>query len=176
MAAADANAKQRAPTLYGIIAIKLVKGLLLLLLALGVYRLAEENLQSQFRSLLQFLHVDPERKFFTDVAGVLAGITPANVYWFAAGTAFYSLFSLVEGVGLLFRVQWACWMAIGESAFFIPIEIYELIHRASWKVVIILVLNVGIVWYLAANRRRLFKHHVSATNLAGGPGGRPPGK
>ena len=150
---------KRAPTLYFIIAIKLLKGLLLLLLALGVYHLSDENLPEEFRRLLTFLHIDPERKFFSDVAVHLAKITPTNVYWVAVGTALYSLFSLVEGVGLTFRIPWAGYMAIGESAFFIPIEIYELAHKPSLTIFAILVLNVVIVWYLFVNRRRLFRHH-----------------
>jgi uncharacterized membrane protein (DUF2068 family) len=71
----------------------------------------------------------------------------------------YSLFALVEGVGLMFRVPWAGWLSIGESAFFIPIEVLELVHQANWVVFIILVLNVFMVWYLFQNRERLFKHH-----------------
>ena len=70
----------------------------------------------------------------------------------------YSLFSLVEGIGLIFRVSWAGWMAIGESVFFIPIEVYDLLHNFRWKVVGILALNILIVWYLFQNRHRLFKH------------------
>lgn len=152
-------AKGRAPTLYAIIAIKLVKGVLLLLLALGVYSLSDNNLPEEFRSLLRFFHLDPEQKFFADLATRIGRITPANIYWVATGTAFYSLFSLVEGVGLIFRVRWAGWMAIGESAFFIPIEVYELIKGFSFKVFVILVVNVVIVWYLLQNRHRLFRHH-----------------
>jgi uncharacterized membrane protein (DUF2068 family) len=60
---------------------------------------------------------------------------------------------------LLFRVPWAGWLAIGESAFFIPIEVLELIHRFSWPVVVVLGLNIMIVWYLFRNRSRLFRHH-----------------
>ena len=76
----------------------------------------------------------------------------------ARGTGLYSLFSLVEGTGLVFRVSWAGWMAIGESVFFIPIEIYELLHRFSVSPLTVLVLNIVIVWYLVQNRRRLFRH------------------
>ena len=75
------------------------------------------------------------------------------------GTVLYSLFSLVEGIGLIFRVPWAGWLAIGESTFFIPIEVYELLRRPSWSLVVILGLNVMIVWYLFQNRHRLFRHH-----------------
>lgn len=151
--------KRRAPTLYVIILIKLGKGVILLLLALGVYSLADADLPEIYQSLLKWIKVDPERKFFVDLAKKIGSITPANVYWVAAGTAFYSLFSLVEGVGLIFRVSWAGWMAIGESAFFIPIEVYELMRQFSFVVFFILMLNVGIVWYLLQNRHRLFRHH-----------------
>ena len=50
-------------------------------------------------------------------------------------------------------------LAIGESAFFIPIEVFELVHRPSWMVASILALNIFMVWYLFANRERLFRHH-----------------
>jgi uncharacterized membrane protein (DUF2068 family) len=151
--------KKRAPTLYVIIAIKLIKGILLLLVGLGVYSLADNNLPAEYRELLRFLHLDPEKKFFTELAAKVAEITPSSVIWVAGGTVFYSLFSLVEGVGLIFRVSWAGWLAIGESVFFIPIEIYELLHRFSYTVVAILGLNILIVWYLLQNRHRLFRHH-----------------
>jgi uncharacterized membrane protein (DUF2068 family) len=151
--------KRRAPTLYAIAAIKLIKGSLLLLLALGVYSLSDNNLPEEFRSLLKFLHLDPEQKFFADLAARIGRITPANVYWVAAGTAFYSLFSLVEGVGLTFRISWAGWMAISESGFFIPIEVYDLVKHFSVTVSIILAINIVIVWYLLQNRHRLFRHH-----------------
>jgi uncharacterized membrane protein (DUF2068 family) len=52
-------------------------------------------------------------------------------------------------------------MAIGESAFFIPIELYELTRpgKFSWIVLVVLVINIVIVWYLFENRHRLFRHH-----------------
>lgn len=164
--------KQRAPTLYFIIVIKLLKGVLLLVIAFGVYKLAGKDLQDLFDRLLRFIHLDPENRFLSDIGDRLDQITPANVRWVATGTFLYSLFSLVEGVGLIFRVPWAGWMAIGESAFFIPIEIFELVHRHelmkrgelphhgfAWKLSLILGINIFIVWYLFQNRRRLFRHH-----------------
>ena len=72
-------------------------------------------------------------------------------------------------------VQWM-WIsrAIGESAFFIPIEMFELIRRHTPEgearvhamfahpkigIAIVLAVNVMIVWYLFQNRQRLFRHH-----------------
>lgn len=153
------ESKPRAPTLYVIIGLKLLKGICLLVLALGVYGLSHINLPDEFLRLLDWLKIDPEKKFFSDIMRKIATITPANLIWLASGTFLYSLFSLVEGTGLLFRVSWAGWMAIGESSFFIPIEIYELMKAFSVTVFVILLLNILIVWYLFQNRARLFRHH-----------------
>jgi uncharacterized membrane protein (DUF2068 family) len=151
--------KKRAPTLYAIITIKLLKGLLFLVLAIVAYTLSDNDLPSEFRELLHHLRFNPERRFFADLAIQIGKLTEAKVLWAAAGTLFYSLFSLVEGVGLIFRVSWAGWLAIGESAFFIPIEIHELVKNPVLPVFIVLALNVLIVLYLFQNRHRLFRHH-----------------
>jgi uncharacterized membrane protein (DUF2068 family) len=153
------EAKQRAPTLYAIIGIKLLKGLLFLSLAIMAYALSDNDLPVEYRHMLHWLRLNPERKFFSDLAVQVGKLTEANVLWVAAGTLVYSLFSLVEGVGLIFRVSWAGWMAIGESAFFIPIEVYELVHHFSNTVFVILIINIVIVWYLSKNKERLFRHH-----------------
>ncbi len=159
MAGGETSRKRRAPTLYAIVAIKLARGATLLLLALGIFSLANNDLPADFRQFLHRLQLDPESKFFTELAERIRQITPANVYWIASGTALYSLFSLVEGAGLARRAKWAGWMAIGESSFFIPLEIYDLIRNFSMTVTVILILNVFIVWYLYSNRQRLFRHH-----------------
>ena len=160
--------RKRAPTLYVIIAIKLLKGALFVTLAIVAYNLSDNDLPSDYQHLLQVLRLNPERKFWADLAVHIGELTEAKLLWTAAGTLVYSLFSLVEGVGLMFRVSWAGWMAIGESAFFIPIEIYELVHRTvpeqphpahTVTVLVILVINIVIVWYLFQNRQRLFRHH-----------------
>jgi uncharacterized membrane protein (DUF2068 family) len=151
--------KKRAPTLYAIIAIKLLKGLLFASLAVVFYTLSDNDLPKEYQSLLHHLRFNPERKFWQNLAAQVANLNERKVVVAAAGTLIYSMFSLIEGIGLIFRVSWAGWMAIGESAFFIPIEIYELRHHFSWTVLIILGINILIVWYLLENRHRLFHHH-----------------
>jgi uncharacterized membrane protein (DUF2068 family) len=167
--------KKRAPTLYFIVAIKLIKGVALLLLALGVFSIANRDLSDQFDAFLRWVHLDPERHFFQNIGDWLDTITPANMRAVGAGSLLYGLFLLVGGTGLAFRAKWAIWLAIGESAFFIPIEIFEIIRRRTpllpdeprpeffshprIDLLIVLALNVLIVWYLFQNRNRLFRHH-----------------
>jgi uncharacterized membrane protein (DUF2068 family) len=166
-------AKKRAPTLYLIIAVKLLKGLAALLLALGAYRLNDNNLPEEFRKLLEFLHLDPEKKFFLELADRISEITPSNLNWLAVISVIYGLFMLLQAVGLILRVSWIVWLVIGESAFFIPIEIMELVRRhvpgaenhphiflhPKIGVAIVLAVNVVIVWYLFKNRDRIIRHH-----------------
>jgi len=165
---------KRAPTLYFIAAIKLIKGAALLLLALGVFKLANKDLSDVFDQFLRWVHLDPEQGFFQGIGDWLDTVTPANVRVVATGTLLCGLFLMGLGLGLASRARWAIWLAIGESAFFIPIEIFELVRRRNPPVpdhprpelfahprlglLIVLGLNVAIVWYLFKNRERLFRH------------------
>ena len=157
--------KKRAPTLYAIIVMKLVKGLFFASLALAAYVLSDNDLNAEYARALNHLnhmhwvHVNPEKRFWVDLAARVDTLTEAGMVRAAIGTLIYSLFALVEGVGLMFRIPWAGWLSIGESAFFIPIEVFELIHNFTWVVFVIMVLNIAMVWYLYQNRERLFTRH-----------------
>lgn len=154
---------ERAPTLYAIIVAKIIKGLTFASLALFLYTLSDNNLPADYKHALEWLeqhtHVNPEKRFWVDLAKKVDTLTEPGMVRAALGTFIYSLFALVEGVGLMFRVPWAGWLAIGEAAFFIPIEVFELVHKFNWLVFFIMVFNIFIVWYLFQNRERLFHHH-----------------
>ena len=75
----DRAARKRAPTLYFIVAIKLIKGVLLLLLALSIFFAAEKDLPDLFNQFLGWVHLDPERRFFAAIAD-LAGHRHAHQY------------------------------------------------------------------------------------------------
>ncbi len=164
---------KRAPTLYVIAGIKIGKGLLLLFVALGIFSLAGHDLQNVFERAVRWFGLDPERRFFANIGGWLDTITAANLNAVASGTLIYGLFLMTSGTGLALRAAWAIWLSIGESAFFIPIEIFEItrrrlqeadLHHAMFShpklgLTVLLVVNVVIVWYLYTNRERLFRPH-----------------
>jgi len=152
-------AKKHVAGLYFIIVMKFLKCLLFVTLAIVMYCLSDNDLPAEFARLMEFLRVHPGNQFFQQLAVKVGQLTEANILWAAAGTFIYSLFSLVEGIGLSLRVGWAGWLAIGESAFFIPIEIFELLRHFKWPVFVVLVLNIFIVEYLYRHRHRLFRHH-----------------
>ena len=152
--------RKRAAGLYTIISIKLSKSLLLFGITLGIYSLMGDDLGVELDRFLRYVRLDPEHQFFADLGARLQAMTPSSIRWIASGTLLYGLLLLVESVGLMFRVFWAAWLAIGETAFFIPIEVYDLMKDFSLAVLIILIMNVAIVWYLVRNRDRLF-HHIA---------------
>lgn len=159
--------KRRAPTLYLIILFKLGKGLLAGFLATVLYFQPATKLPSEYEQLMgrqwvkqtfHYLRIHPENDFFKRIAIRIADVTDAGVREAAIGALLWSLFPLTEGIGMLFRAGWAGWLAIGESAFFVPLEVHRLLGDFSWFMVGVTLTNIGIVWYLYANRECLFHH------------------
>jgi uncharacterized membrane protein (DUF2068 family) len=156
---AAAASPRRAAGLYTVIAIKAGKGLLLLAIGLGIFSLLDENLRAEFERFVRFIRQDPESELWTALGNRVQRITPQNIRWLASGTVLYAALLFVESLGLARRSSWAVWLAIGETAFFIPLEIFDLVREFRPAVLAVLVVNLLIVAYLARNRRRLFGHH-----------------
>ncbi len=148
--------EHRPVTLYLIIGLKLIKGITLLLIALGLYQFNGKNLGVAYDSLIRLIQMDSEAGFWGTMGNWFDGISlPLNV-WIVPCILAYGLFSFVEAVGLWLRSSWGGWLAIAESTFFIPIELYKLRLGFTWGIFSILILNVVIVVYLFLNRHRLF--------------------
>jgi len=168
---------KRAPTLYFIVLHHLAKGTLLLLTALGIFELnrSGHDLGGVFDQLLRWLHLDPAQRFFMYVGEQLEKVTPANMRVAEMGTLLYGLVLIFAGLGLAFRSHWGVWLAIGEAAFFIPIEIGDILHHLSTRtpptphsnmfnhpvagLLFVLLVNVVVVVYLSRNRDKIFRHH-----------------
>jgi uncharacterized membrane protein (DUF2068 family) len=151
--------RRRAPTLWIIILIKLGKALLLLLLAVGFFQLIGKDVGDTFDHLLRLVKLDPSSKFFAKLGDRLDTVTPTNLKWLASGSLLYAILLIVECAGLMRRSWWAVWFAIGETAFFIPLELFELVGKFSWPMFGLFVVNSLIVAYLVVNRQKLFHHH-----------------
>lgn len=168
-----AQVAKRAFALYCIAGFKIAKGVLLLAAAAGFFALAGRDLADLFDRFLRWVDLDPEKRFFANIGDWLDTITPGNVKTVAIITFVYGLFLITGGTGLALRARWAIWLAIGESAFFIPIEVFELARRRAPNpenhphlfshpklgLAAVLIVNIFIVWYLFKNRERLFRHH-----------------
>lgn len=72
------------------------------------------------------------------------------------GAGIYSIVTAIEAIGLWYEKRWAHLLVLGLVGISIPPEIYELFRGISPVKFIVLVLNVGVFWYLLSN---FPKHH-----------------
>ena len=149
---------RHAPTLWVIITIKLLRGALLVSLAVGAYNLVGQDLRPHFEDAVRLVKLDPETEFFVRLGDRVDAVKPSSVAWVATGALLYGILSLGEGIGLILRSRVAGWLVLAESAFFIPVECNALLHAFTPTIFVVLLLNVLIVVYLWRNRERLFKH------------------
>jgi uncharacterized membrane protein (DUF2068 family) len=67
----------------------------------------------------------------------------------ALSALLYSTIRLVEAYGLWKQMQWAEWFGLLSCGMYIPIEVFEVSRELTWPRISVLVVNVGVVAYLA---------------------------
>ena len=140
--------------LYLIAAFKLVKGLLLLAVAIGALRVLHKGAAVEIYRWADTFRVDPDNRFVRLLMMRLSLFNEKTLRELSVGTFFYAALFLTEGTGLLLRKRWAEYFTTIVTASFIPLEIYELARRATFAKGIVLLLNVAVVIYLAIDLRR----------------------
>ena len=77
----------------------------------------------------------------------------SSLHLLAGVFALYALVEGVEAVGLWWQKRWAEYLTLIATALFIPLEVYEIVHKGSPLKVIALIVNVAIVVYLLFAKR-----------------------
>jgi uncharacterized membrane protein (DUF2068 family) len=141
---------------------RLVRGLLLVALAYGVYRFdgARNSLQRVFKQdlpllepLAQKLGIDLEDTGPVKLIEKALNAQHSTLLMVAAGVLAYGILQLVEGVGLWLIKRWGEYVAVVGTSIFIPLEVYELLHSVTWVRVGALVVNLFAVAYLLWTKR-----------------------
>jgi uncharacterized membrane protein (DUF2068 family) len=133
---------------------KLVKGISLLIVGLGLLRLLHRDVAAVTEHWIEVLRVDPENRFIHRGLVRIFNVTPRQLRELSAGTFVYAAIFLTEGTGLLARKHWAEYMTLISTGLFIPLEAYEIHRHFTWLKVAVTLVNLLIVWYLAARIRR----------------------
>lgn len=141
---------------------RFVRGLLLLLLAYGVYRFngSRDALQQVFDNYLPLLNPVAD-KLGLDLqhTGPVRLIEDAldarqsTLLLVAAGVLAYGVLQLGEGTGLWLMKRWGEYLAVVGTSAFIPLEVYEITEKVTWLRVGALLLNVFAVVYLVWTKR-----------------------
>jgi uncharacterized membrane protein (DUF2068 family) len=125
-----------------------VKGLLVLLVGLELLTLIHKDIHEAALHLVKHLHLNPASRYPRIFLDLAEHINDTRLWGMAIGAATYSVVRLIEAVGLWMRKKWAEWFAVLTGGLYIPVEIYEVVHRITWPRVSILIVNLGIVSYL----------------------------
>lgn len=139
-----------------------VRGMLLIAAGLVAYEVASargsilsqiERLLVAARPLAEELGVDlASSPLVLEVEKLLAG-SGNPVRLAGVGLLAYGLLQVVEGVGLWGGWLWAEYLAAVATSLFIPLEVYELVHKPTLLKAGALLLNIAVVIYLVYKGR-----------------------
>lgn len=144
------------------------KGVLVLLAAFGFAEilLRHIDLEDAAQSLLEFLHIDPDRRISHALMHAAGRMMDADLFTVLAIAIVYSSLRFVESYGLWRARVWAEWLAIISGAIYLPFELYNLIRRPTMAHWIILLVNIGVVVYIAWVRWDEIKERGRASHSA----------
>lgn len=132
---------------------KLFKAVLLIAVAIGALKFLHKDVSSTVMHWIEVLRVDPDNRFVHGLLVKVFRVTPKQLKLLSAGTFLYAGIFATEGIGLLLRRRWAEYFTIIATGALIPLEIFELARHFTATKLVVTIINVLIVWYLAARVR-----------------------
>jgi uncharacterized membrane protein (DUF2068 family) len=133
---------------------ELAKGTAVLVLALGVLSLLNQDVGDTLTRWIEHLRVDPNNRYIHGLLEKITNLDRRQLEAISFGSFFYAALRFLEGIGLLMRKRWAAWVTVIGTAAFIPLEVWELIRRASAGRFVIVVFNGAVLGYLIYRLRR----------------------
>jgi uncharacterized membrane protein (DUF2068 family) len=132
------------------------KGVIVILAGFGLLSILQKDTQQVGESIVRHLHLNPAKHYPHVFIDAIARLDNSHLWLMACGAFAYSLVRFIEAYGLWHSRIWAEWFAISSGAIYIPFELIELARRATVLKVVLLVINVGIVTFVAL--LRFFEH------------------
>jgi uncharacterized membrane protein (DUF2068 family) len=142
-----------------------LKGTLVLVAGFGLLSLVHRDLQEMAEHLVRFSHLNPARHY-PRIFIEAANHTDDNRLKTLAAVAFlYSTLRFVEAYGLWRTRVWAEWFAIISGSIYLPIELWEFIHKPNIVRAAVFIINAVIVVYLGYVRWTNHKEKVRSQAL-----------
>jgi uncharacterized membrane protein (DUF2068 family) len=133
---------------------KVVKGVLLLLVGLGLLKLVHAEIATLFSLLIEGLHLNADSRLIHALVLKIDALQPNSVLLAALVSLGYAGMLLVEGIGLWLEFTWAAYLTVVSTSLLLPFELYEVIEQVSVLRIGVLLLNLAIVAYLVSQLRR----------------------
>ena len=131
--------------------LELFKGVVVLAAAISLYWVDASDAAGAF---LNYLHISPDRHFAHMLFRLADRLSNVKLWHLILGASVYSGLRLAESFGLWRARAWAEWVALVSGAIYLPYEFYELSKGITWPKVCAVVVNLGIVAYMATVLRQ----------------------
>lgn len=125
-----------------------VKGVIVLLLALGILGLMHKDVERAAESLLTHLHINPDRRLAHAFINAATRMTDAGLWVIFSASIVYAGVRFTEAWGLWNRRVWAEWFALLSGALYLPWEIIKVVQVANWLHLSVFLLNIAILLYI----------------------------
>jgi uncharacterized membrane protein (DUF2068 family) len=129
------------------------KGTLVLMVGFGLFRLVHRDAEHAAVLLYRHLHLNPVRGHGRVFVELLSNLSSTKLWLFASLAATYSCVRFIEAYGLWHNRAWAKWFAALSGAIYLPFELYELYLGPTKLKLAALVINLGVVAYMAYSIR-----------------------
>ncbi len=142
------------------------KGVLVLLVGLGLLGLVHRDVQKVGEELVRHLHLSPSSHYPRVFLELAAKVTDGWLWTLALGSLAYSALRFAEAYGLWRGKPWAEWLAAISGAIYVPFEVMELVRRATPLRIASLATNLVIVAYMLVQLRRRPRKETSAASTS----------
>lgn len=127
---------------------KFLKAALLIALSVGALRMLHQDMAERAEHWLRALRMDPGNRYVEMALARVSNLTPEQIKKLGLVGLIYAGLFLLEGTGLWLQRRWGEWVTVVITGMLVPVEVYELVHRPTVIKVVVLLVNVGIVFYL----------------------------
>lgn len=142
------RARSGGATVRAIAVLKLAKALLLVAVGLGALNLLDSATADKAYRWASVVAWRVGPRTGSAVEARFSTLHESQLVAVAIVALSYAALFAVEGVGLWMKKRWAEFLTIIATSSFVPIEIYELVRRATWERVATLAINLFVVGYL----------------------------
>jgi uncharacterized membrane protein (DUF2068 family) len=124
------------------------KGGLVLVTGLGLLAFIHRDLHNAAEEVVRHFHLNPAHHYPSIFLDAAARVNDTQLWLLALSGFLYAVVRFIEAFGLWHRKLWAAWFGVLSGGIYIPVELFEVVHRLSWAKLTILSVNLAIVAYL----------------------------
>jgi uncharacterized membrane protein (DUF2068 family) len=129
--------------------LELTKALVVLVAGFGLLSAIHQGAAQVAEDVARQMHLNPAKgypRIFIDLANDTSN---AQLRLLAAGAFGYAVMRGVEAFGLWCKRRWAERFSVASGAVYVPIELAEIAKGFTWVKLAMLLVNLGIVAYMA---------------------------